>query len=142
MKINKKLKIVLVSILVIFLLFFGILVYHIASKKPLDNATIQISRIDFDKPFDSLSTLAIQKTIRTIPGVKNEVIVKNNVVVYFHDNRVADSKKVYDQLMQKGDYKANRFILPANMVGKEVCPVIEKDGFYYNFSRLVQRIFN
>ncbi|WP_395063308.1 hypothetical protein [Flavobacterium sp.] len=142
MKINKKVKIALLSILGIGLLFFAILVYHIANARPIESANIQVSRIDFDKPFDSLSTIAIKEKLHAIDGVKSEIIVKRNVVVYFHDNKVADSKKVYDQLMAKGNYKAERFILPANLANKEVCPVMKKDGFNYKFTKLVQRIFN
>lgn len=142
MTLKKKIKIVTISLISTLLLLFIVLVYHIATKKPVDNATIQVSRIDFDKPFDSLSTIAIQNTIRTIPGVKSEVIVKRNVVVYFHDNKIADSKKIYDELMAKGSYKAQRFILPEGMASQQVCPVMNQNGLMYKFSSLVQRIFN
>lgn len=141
MKINKKVKIALLSLLGIGLLFFAILVYHIANARPIENATIQVSRIDFDKPFDSLETVEIKKNLHSINGVKSDIIVKNNVVVYFHDNRVANSEKVFDELMTKGDYKAKRFILPANLANKQVCPVIKKDGLSYKFTKLVQSIF-
>jgi len=142
MKIHRKVKIALFSILGTFLLLFVILVYHIASATPKENATIQVSRIDFDKPFDSLSTIDIKDKLHSIAGVKSEIIVKRNVVVYFHDNRIADSKKVYNELMTKGDYKAQRFILPANMMNQPVCPVMKKDGWKYKFTKLVQRTFN
>ena len=142
MKINKKIKIVLLSILGFFLLMFVILVYHIATAKPVDNANIQISRIDFDKPFDSISTIDIQQKLHSIPGVKSEIIVKRNVVVYFHDNRIADSKKVYNELMTKGNYNAKRFIVPANLANKEVCPVMRRDGISYKFTKFIQGIFN
>ncbi|WP_162126667.1 hypothetical protein [Flavobacterium phycosphaerae] len=142
MKTNKKIKTALLSLLGIFLLLFVILVYHIATAKPPENATIQVSRIDFDKPFDSLSTIDIKQKLHTIAGVKDEIIVKRNVVVYFHDNRIADSKKVYDQLMTKGNYKAERFILPENLASKQVCPVMKKDGVSYKFTKLVQSVFN
>jgi outer membrane protein assembly factor BamE (lipoprotein component of BamABCDE complex) len=79
------------------LLFFAILVYHIANARPIESANIQVSRIDFDKPFDSLSTIEIKEKLHAIDVVKSEIIVKRNVVVYFHDNKIADSKKVYDQ---------------------------------------------
>ncbi|WP_298395513.1 hypothetical protein [Flavobacterium sp.] len=141
MKINKKVKIVLFSILGIGLLFFAILVYHIANARPIENATIQISRIDFDKPFDSLGTVDIKEKLHSIKGVKSDIIVKNNVVVYFHDNTIADSKKVYNELMSKGDYKAERFVLPASMANQQACPVIKKDGLSYKFTKLVQSIF-
>lgn len=142
MKINKKVKFAIYSVLGFALLLFVILVYHIATAKPLENATIQVSRIDFDKPFDSLSTIEIKDKLHGIAGVKSEIIVKRNVVVYFHDNKVADSKKIYDELMTKGNYKAERFILPANMQNKQVCPVMKKDGLSYKFTKLVQGIFN
>ena len=142
MKINKKVKTVLVSILGIFLLLFIILVYHIATAKPLENATIQVSRIDFDKPFDSLATIQIKEKLHAIAGVKSEIIVKNNVVVYFHDNKIANSTKIYDQLMASGNYSAKRFVLPASFANKKVCPVMKKDGLSYKFTKLVQGIFN
>lgn len=142
MRINKKIKITLLSILGIGLLFFVILVYHIATAKPIENATIQISRIDFDQPFDSISTIQIKEKLQSIKGVKSDVIVKNNVVVYFHDNRIANSVEVFNELMRKGNYNAKRFILPANLANQQACPVIKKDGLSYKFSKLVQSIFN
>lgn len=142
MKINKKLQIAFLSILGLVLLMFGILIYHIANAGPVENATIQVSRIDFDKPFDSISTIDIKQKLHSIPGVKSDIIIKRNVVVYFHDNKVADSKRVYDELMTTGNYNAQRFVLPEGMVNKQVCPVIKKDGISYKFTKLVQGIFN
>ena len=139
---GKKIKIAALSVLGFLLLMFAILVYHIANARPLENSTIQVSRIDFDKPFDSLSTIEIKQKLHTIDGVKSEIIVKRNVVVYFHDNRIADSKKVYDKLMTKGNYKAERFVLPETLANKQVCPVMKKDGISYKFTKLVQGIFN
>lgn len=139
---RKKIKIALLSILSFIVLMFAILVYHIANARPIESATIQVSRIDFDKAFDSTSTIDITKKLHAIEGVKSEIIVKRNVVVYFHDNRVADSKKVFDELMKTGNYKAQRFILPASLANKEVCPVMNKEGLQYKFSKFVQRIFN
>jgi hypothetical protein len=142
MKINKKVKVAVGSFLGVVLFLFIILVAHVATAKRLDSSTIQVSRIDFDKPFDSISKIEIEKNIRSIPGVKSEVIVKRNVVVYFHDNRVADSKKVFGALMKKGNYNAKPFILPAGLENKQVCPVMNHNSFYYKFSTAVQRIFN
>ena len=123
------------------LILFIILVIHIAKARRLENATIQVSRIDFDKPFDSVAAVAVKKNIQSIPGVKSDVIVKRNVVVYFHDNRIVDSKKVYEQLMAKADYDAKRFVLPNSLASKQVCPVMNQNSFYYKFSTAVQRIF-
>jgi hypothetical protein len=139
---RKKIKIAILSVLGFFLVMFVILVYHIANARPIESATIQVSRIDFDKNFDSIATEDIKQKLHTIEGVKSEIIVKRNVVVYFHDNRVADSKKVYDELMKTGNYKAERFLLPPGLANNEVCPVMDKDGVKYKFSKFVQRIFN
>ena len=142
MKINKTIKKIAWTVLGTALLLFAILVYHIATIKPVENATIQVSRIDFDQPFDSLSAVAIKQNLHSINGVKSEIIIKKNVVVYFHDNRIADSKKIYDELMTKGNYKAERFILPPSLAMQQVCPVMKKDSFKYKFSKFIQGIFN
>lgn len=142
MKINKTFKRIILSVIGVILLLFIILVYHIATARPVDNPSIQVSRIDFDKPFDSTATVDVKKKLHEIAGVGNEITVKRNVVVYFHNNRIADSKKVYDELMKKGNYKAERFILPANLANKEVCPVMRRDGISYKFTKFIQRIFN
>ncbi len=89
-----------------------------------------------------MATVDIKQKLHDIPGVKSDIIVKRNVVVYFHDNRVADSKKVYDELMTTGHYSAKRFVVPANLANKEVCPVMNKDGFSYKFTKFVQGVFN
>ncbi|WP_293895978.1 hypothetical protein [Flavobacterium sp.] len=142
MKINKKVKIGLLSVTGFILLMFIILVYHIATARPLENATIQVSRIDFAKAFDSISAIDIKQKLHNIPGVKSDIIIKRNVVVYFHDNKIADSKKVYDELMTTGHYNAQRFILPEGLANKQVCPIMKKDGISYKFSHFVQSIFN
>lgn len=145
MKINKKIKIAVGSILGIVLLLFIVLVVHIATIKPTvyDNATMQISRIDFNEPIDSLMALKITTDMKSIAGVKNPLVVaKNKVVVYYHDMNVANSEQVYNQFMAKGNYKAKRFLVSAELASKEVCPVMDKNSFKYKFSRGVQRIFN
>ena len=145
MKINKKVKIAIGSLLGIVLLLFVVLVIHIATAKPVvyDNATIQISRIDFKEPLDSAKGKEIHRNLKSIPGVKTDRLnLEKGVLVYFHDNRIADSKKIYDELMAKGHYKAERFVISNEMASKKVCPVMNDDSFSYKFSRGIQRIFN
>ena len=145
MKINRKIKIAIGSLLGIVLLFFVVIVFHIATSKPVvyDNATIQISRIDFKEPLDSAKGKEIHRNLKSIPGVKTDRLnLEKGVLVYFHDNRIADSKKIYDQLVAKGNYKAERFVIPGEIASKKVCPVMNNDGFSYKFSRGIQRIFN
>ncbi|MET0760161.1 MAG: hypothetical protein ABWZ56_07055 [Flavobacterium sp.] len=144
MKINKKVKIAVGSLLGIVLLLFIVLVVHIATAKPVvyDNATIQVSRIDFKEPLDSMKVKEIHRNLKSIPGVKNDKFnIEKRVLVYFHDNRIANSESVFNQLMVKGNYKAERFILPEGIASDKVCPVMNTDSFSYKFSRGIQRIF-
>lgn len=145
MRINRKIKIAAFSILGTVLLLFVVLVVHIATAKPAvyDNANLQISRIDFRQPLDSALVKEIHRNLKSIDGVKSDHFnAQKGVVVYFHDNRITDSKKVYDQLMTMGNYKAERFIVPENIASKKVCPVMKRDGFSYKFSQGILRIFN
>ncbi|HEX8576827.1 MAG TPA: hypothetical protein VF677_11090 [Flavobacterium sp.] len=146
MNINKKVKIGIFTILVLFIAFNAFMIWHVLDQtkkaNAIDNPTYQISRIDFSKPFDSISALEIKKVLHSIPGVKRKITVVRNVVVYRHDNRVTNSKKVYAQLMAKGNYDAKPFTVPTALAGKEVCPAMKKEGFYYKYTQLVLRIFN
>ena len=145
MKINKKVKIAVGSVLGIFLILFIVLVVHIATVKPTvyDNATMQISKIDFNEPIDSLMASRITADMKAIAGVKNPLVVADKkTVVYFHDMNIANSEKVYNEFMKKGNYKAKRFIVSQELDSKEVCPVMDENSFNYKFSRGIQRIFN
>jgi len=145
MKINRKVKIFLGSIAGIVFLLFLVLVVHIATAKPveLDNATMQISRIDFNEPLDSLKSKEIHRNLKTIDGVKNiKIVPEKGVVVYFHDNRIVNSDQVFTQLSSKGNYKAERFVISDELAAKKVCPAMNTDSFRYKFSRGIQRIFN
>jgi len=145
MKINRKVKIFLGSIFGIIFLLFVVLVVHIATAKPVevDNATIQISRIDFNEPLDSLKSKEIHRNLKSIDGVKNiKIVPEKGVVVYFHDNRIANSEQVFAQLSAKGNYQAERFVISDELAAKKVCPVMNTDSFSYKFSRGIQRIFN
>ncbi len=139
---GKKIRIATVSFIGTVLLLSIILVTHIALARQPDNATTQLSRIDFDKPFDSLGSIELKNKLLSIPGVKREVFVKGNVVIYFHDNRITNSKKVFDALMTKGNYTAHPFIVPASIASKPICPIMNHDGTYYKFTQTVHQIFN
>ena len=145
MKIHRNIKIAAGTFLGIFLVLFTVLVVHIATAEPkvYDNATLQISRIDFKEPIDSLKAKEIHRNMKSIAGVINpKFFPEKNVLVYYHDKKVANSEQVFDQLMAKGNYKAERLVIPVNIASKQVCPVMDENSFKYKFSRGVQRIFN
>jgi hypothetical protein len=67
--------------------------------------------------------------------------VKRNVVVYFHNNKITNSEKVYNELMSKRPYDAKRYILPENLANKEVCPV-NQNSMSYKLSQKINQFFN
>lgn len=144
MKINKIIKKGLWMGLIITVLFFAILLFHIITAKPAvyETPNLQVSRIDFKTNIDSAQAKQICSDLRSIKGLTSDsIIVKRNVVVYFHNNKITNSQKVYDQLMAKRQYDAQRYILPENLANKEVCPV-DQNSLSYKLSKKVNQFFN
>ncbi|MDN3710132.1 hypothetical protein QW060_24965 [Myroides ceti] len=145
MNLKKTLKIVGGSVGGIILILFVILVVHIATAKSveLDNNTLQISRMDFNKPLDSLERKQILSDLKSIPGVKKEHLnMENGVLVYYHDNTIISAKEVWEQMVAKRNYSVAQYVVSAEAASKQVCPVGNSDSFSYKFSRGVQRLFN
>jgi hypothetical protein len=144
MKTNKTIKKILRIALVIALLFIGIFLFHIITAKPAvyESPNLQVSRIDFTENIDSVQAKQICTDLRSIKGLTSDsIIVKRNVVVYFHNNKITNSEKVYTELMSKRPYNAKRYILPANLANKEVCPV-NQNSMSYKLSQKVNQFFN
>lgn len=144
MKMNKTLKIGIKVVAAIALLFVLILAFHIITAKPAvyENSNLQISRIDFKNNIDSLQAKKISRDLRSIKGITSDsIIIKRNVVVYFHNNSITNSEKVYAELMNKDKYEAERYVLPAGMANKEVCP-IDQNSFSYKLSKSINQFFN
>ena len=144
MKINKFIKKGLWTGLIILVLFFAIFLFHIITAKPAvyESPNLQVSRIDFKTNIDSLQAKQICSDLRSIKGLTSDsIIVKRNVVVYFHNNKITNSQKVFDQLIALGPYDAQRYILPENLAGKEVCPV-NQNSLSYRLSQKLNRFFN
>lgn len=144
MKINRTIKRVFLTGLGIVALFFAILLFHIITAKPpvYESPNLQVSRIDFRTNIDSVQAKQICSDLRSIKGLTSDsIIVKRNVVVYFHNNRITNSEKIYQELMSKRHYDAQRYILPANLANKEVCPV-NQNSFSYKLSKKINQFFN
>lgn len=144
MKINKIVKKVIWMVMIVIILFSAILLFHIITAKPAvyDTPNLQVSRIDFKADIDSVQARQICSDLRSIKGLTSDsIIVKRNVVVYFHNNRIANSKKIYEQLMDKRHYDAQRYILPENLAGREVCPM-DQNSMSYRLSQKINLFFN
>ncbi|RVT79913.1 hypothetical protein EOD40_02040 [Flavobacterium sufflavum] len=144
MKTNKIIKKGLFILAGIVILFIAILLFHIITAKPAvyESPNLQVSRIDFKSNIDSLQAKQICADLRTIKGLTSDsIIVKRNVVVYFHNNKITNSEKVFNELMSKRPYEAKRYILPASMASKEVCPM-DQNSFSYKLSKSINQFFN
>lgn len=144
MKINKYIKKGLWIAMGIMILFLAILLFHIITAKPAvyDTPNLQVSRIDFKADIDSAQARQICSDLRSIKGLTSDsIIIKRNVVVYFHNNRITNSKKVYSQLMAKRHYDAQRYILPESLASKEVCPM-DQNSMSYKLSQKINHFFN
>lgn len=144
MKINKYIKKGLWIAFGIAILFSAILLFHIITAKPAvyDTPNLQVSRIDFKADIDSAQARQICSDLRSIKGLTSDsIIIKRNVVVYFHNNKITSSKKVYAQLMAKRHYDARPYILPENLASKEVCPM-DQNSMSYKLSQKINHFFN
>ncbi|GEL10445.1 hypothetical protein SAMN05192550_0515 [Flavobacterium glycines] len=144
MKTYKIIKKGLVLVAGIALLFIVILLFHIITAKPAvyETPNLQVSRIDFKSNIDSAQAKQICTDLRSIKGLTSDsIIVKRNVVVYFHNNKITNSEKVFNELMSKRPYEAHRFIVPANLANKEVCPM-DQNSFSYKLSKTINQFFN
>lgn len=124
------------ALLIALYLTFGML-----TPEKIDNPTIQVSRIDLDHTIDSSEFTSIKQTLKSINGVKDEIIIKNNVIVYFHDNAITNSSKVFDQFSQSIDCNARMFLVPPHLAAKSVCPVTGENGFVASFTRTINKLF-
>ncbi|MFA9191893.1 hypothetical protein AAGV28_11000 [Flavobacterium sp. FZUC8N2.13] len=141
---NKTVKKVVIAAVSIGVLFIAILLFHIITAKPAvyDSPNLQVSRIDFKSNIDSVQAKQICADLRTIKGLTTDsIIVKRNVVVYFHNNKITNSEIVFNELMTKRPYEAERYILPEGMANKEVCPV-DQNSMSYKVSKSINQFFN
>lgn len=115
--------------------------YVLLKPEKIDNPTVQVSRIDFDQKIDSSHFISIKEKLKSINGVKDEIIIKDNVVVYFHDNAVTNSRKVFDQFSKLIDCNARMFVVPPHLNSKSACPVTGDNGFVTRITRTINKLF-
>lgn len=144
MKSNKTIKWIVGSVFGVFILLFLVLVVHIllVTPKNYDNNSLQLSRIDFKEPIDSAKAKTINSQLRSINGVKNTHInLKEGIVVYSHDVNTINAEQTFETLLQKGNYKAERFVVTDAMKATG-CPIMDRNSFSYRFSNGIQKLFN
>lgn len=145
MKVSNKFKRILIASFGLFVLLFLVLVVHIAlvtRNIHYDNASIQLGRIDFKEPLDSVKAKEINTKIRSITGVGNTHFnLKDGILIYSVNLNKNSNQAVYQKLMAEIPYKAERYVVTNEMATKG-CPVMDKSTFAYQFSNTIQKIIN
>lgn len=146
MKMNKKIKITAFSLLGVAFLFFATLVIHIGimvkNQKPLENATIQMARVDFSNSLDLQQAQVIEENIKNQKGVKDVFYnEKNHLLIYTFDNRINNSENIYNTSIKSAEFSSAPYFVSAEDAAKG-CPVINSDSFYGQLTKVVSKIIN
>lgn len=126
-------------------LLLGVLVIHVAmvtKSKNDDKRVRQMARIDFKEDIDSADANIIKNKVLAMEGVDAAYFnIEDNILVYSYNPDSLHSDLVYYNLMNKTDYKAERFKVDAEQLANG-CPVIDKSSISYQFASVVQNIIN
>lgn len=141
MIIRKKKTIRAILFLLIILLLFGIYLYHLPGAIVAAKPQIQLSRIDFQEPIDSLSANRVKGTILTISGVlQTHFNVPDRIVVFSHDPKIVSADAVLRKIQHKYPFQAKRFLpdLPTN---SSSCPVTGQNSIFVRMGAYLRRTF-
>lgn len=144
MNIRKLFKRTLIGLFACFFIMVFILIIHIlnVTSEPIDNATLQISRIDFESSLDQTEENQIKSQLKSLSAVKSwRINRETGVLVFFHDNRYLESQDIASLIDVHTNLHPKLYKLSDSLAKKKVCPV-NQDSFAYHFSKGVQRIFN
>lgn len=146
MKINKKIKIALFSIMGFAFLFVAALLVHITlmvkEMRNLPDATIQLARADFKQPVDPINALQIENKVMEQTGVKSTYFnPKDYTLVYTFDNRVNNARNIYDHAIRNDGFLSTRYIVSAADLSQG-CPVMNDHSFYGKLTAFVGRFVN
>lgn len=146
MKVPKKIKVALFSVLGLALLLFITLIVHIAvmvhNRAPLPLATIQMARADFKMPVDSAAAQQIQDNIRKLNGVKSTYFnVADDIVIYTFDNRLNTAQRIFDKAIKNSGFAAVRYTVSEKDLSGG-CPVMNDHSFYGKLTAVVSRFVN
>lgn len=126
-------------------ILFSVLVIHIymVTKSKNDDKRIrQLARIDFKQELDSTQALQIKNKVLSMDGVDAAYFnLKDKTFVYSFNPQEQNADNVFITLMKSNAYKAIRFRVDDEQLANG-CPVIDKSSLTYQFSNLVQNVFN
>lgn len=143
---RKKIKWTFFGLLGLGFLLFLTLVVHIAvmvyHKGPLPFEHVQMARVDFQKPLDSVQIASLETQLLAQKGVKTSYFnTKDDNLVYTFDNRQNSSQKIYQEIFQSGALSAKRYTVSADDLAKG-CPVMNNNSFYGKLTSVISKAIN
>lgn len=146
MKINKKIKIALLSVLGIVTLLIITLLVHVTimvkEMRALPDATIQMARADFTQPVDSINAVLIENKVMDQPGVKSTYFnSKDYTLVYTFNNRINNAPNIYNHAIKNDGFSSACFIVSAADLSKG-CPVMNDNSFYGKLTVFLGKFVN
>lgn len=146
MKISKKLKIGIWSVLGLAVLLFITLIIHIAvmvhKRGPIAFSTEQMARADFQTQVDSSLAKNIQQKIMSIKGVKNTYFnLKDNILIYTFDNRTNTAQHIFDKGIKTSGIPVVRYTVSKADLSSG-CPVMNNNSFYGKLTTIVSKFVN
>lgn len=88
----------------------------------------QLARIDFHAPLNAEEVSHVRSTVQQLQGVQKAYYnAGDNILVYAYTIGAQDQQRVYDHVMQSGNYSASRFI-PDQQTLASGCPVLAENS--------------
>lgn len=146
MKIRKKIKIGLISVLSAVALLFIVLIVHIGimvhERGALPMATIQMARVDFQNPITPLQAKNIEADFKHYKGVKSTHFnVKNGILIYTFDNRKNSTKAIYSNFEKENSLPCSRYVVSDEDLSHG-CPAMNSNSFYGKLTNVISKIVN
>ena len=119
-----------------------VLVVHLVMViKPVPNATMQISRIDFNKSLNDAEAADIIASIKKVESVKfTSVNKEEGFLIYSHDNTKVDANEAYRTF--KNTYSGNALKYVAIASAETGCPMQIKNTVASRFISGIQTLIN
>ncbi len=130
------------GVLIVAFLAIAIHVASIQQSYASSNPAMQLSRIDFTAPVDSLSANRIKGSIQHMESVQHAYFnIPDGIVVYSHNPKVLSAETVYDRIQQEFPFAAKRFVVDAEMAASG-CPITGQNSIFTKAGNLLVSIFN
>lgn len=146
MTLKKKVKVLLGSILGTTFLLFAVLVAHIVvmvkNRKPLENPTIQMARVDFRQPVHLSDLTKMEHRIKDMNGVKDTYFNQgSNILIYTFDAKLNSAERIYNGAIKNAGFGAEWYVVAKGDEAKG-CPAMDNHSFYGKLTSVVENSIN